>query len=432
MAQEPLYLDPPDRDWRRRKITIVPHRWFAEIRLDREGYISRQINPVSAELSPQFVEALSALRAVCSDRIWLVGYPGGFYESNGPSCVVLCVPYRYADRAVAALQSAELDADVSGLEALCGELALPIAEWLSPGEHYLRRGVDFDPTPRSFLGFLRAKAKERGLRLNGRADEGGVWVRPQRNVEDPLAHGQRMEQPGGQESARGDASVVSGQSRPRQERRSRSRFGSIRPVEFTSTGAKPDTFCSCGGRFVIGNADQHEAQHLQWSLGVKIPHSITWGSGDMALVRTQSATRWRQLAATVAQVPQRENHYDFPSWSDADSPEAITQDRRAYLLRSCEWVIGYLVAADVTSRHRWDFSGGAPGLAADASRRPSIELIWVAATHRRQGLGRLLVEHLAADSAVPLEELAWSWPLSKNGGKALARSITPDGVWIYH
>lgn len=76
------------------------------------------------------------------------------------------------------LRGAELDHDYSKLHALADRLALPIDDWLAPGERELIRGVDFDAPPRAFLRFLRGKAKACGLRLNGRAAAGSVWVRP--------------------------------------------------------------------------------------------------------------------------------------------------------------------------------------------------------------------------------------------------------------
>ncbi|MGP8304522.1 hypothetical protein ACTPOK_42930 [Streptomyces inhibens] len=79
---------------------------------------------------------------------------------------------------VEALRVAELDHDYSRLHALADRLALPIDGWLAPGERELIRGIDFDPPPGTFLKSLRAKATARGVRLNGRATTGSVWVRP--------------------------------------------------------------------------------------------------------------------------------------------------------------------------------------------------------------------------------------------------------------
>jgi hypothetical protein len=128
-------------------------------------------------LPAAFVEAVDRARDALIDRLWYDGCPGGFFGGSGPSGVVLFVPFPHVEATVEALRVAELDRDYSRLHALADRLALPIDDWLAPGERELIRGVDFDAPPGAFLTFLRGKAKVHGVRLNGRATAGSVWVR---------------------------------------------------------------------------------------------------------------------------------------------------------------------------------------------------------------------------------------------------------------
>ncbi|MCF6474752.1 hypothetical protein FAF44_41205 [Nonomuraea sp. MG754425] len=48
----------------------------------------------------------------------------------------------------------------SGLHALADPLALPVENWLSPGEKELVRGIDFSPPPGVFLTFHAWQGKE--------------------------------------------------------------------------------------------------------------------------------------------------------------------------------------------------------------------------------------------------------------------------------
>lgn len=68
--------------------------------------------------------------------------------------------------------------DFSRLHALADRLSWSVDDRLAPGERELVRGVEFDSPPSAFLRFLRRMAKDRGVRLNGRATTGSVWVRP--------------------------------------------------------------------------------------------------------------------------------------------------------------------------------------------------------------------------------------------------------------
>ncbi|MGW4049517.1 GNAT family N-acetyltransferase [Streptomyces sp. NPDC004779] len=144
---------------------------------------------------------------------------------------------------------------------------------------------------------------------------------------------------------------------------------------------------------------------------------------------TQSSIAWRRLVYRVAKMPQRENPYDFRSWSHLGAPERSENNVRAYLLRADGRVIGYLAARD-TDRHRpWNLDYGSPSGDIDDTLRPRIDLIWVADAYRRQGVGIALIRALADDAGVSVSEVSWSSPVSKPG-QQLARRLVPEGIWV--
>jgi hypothetical protein len=97
----------------------------------------------------------------------LEGYSGSLGWGSDNHRVTLHVPYPHGEDVAEALRAAELDEDFSELEGLATRLALPIDDWLAPGERLLRCGIDFQARPSAFLRFLRAKARSWDLRLNG-------------------------------------------------------------------------------------------------------------------------------------------------------------------------------------------------------------------------------------------------------------------------
>ncbi|WP_406331748.1 hypothetical protein [Streptomyces sp. NBC_00203] len=173
MTERTTHLDPDPRDWRSRKILVRPHRWYATVELDRDGYVDTAASQGhDPELPAAYREAVDRARDAYIDRIWYDGYSGDFSWGDGPRWVTLFVPFPHVKATVEALRVAELDHDYSRFHALADRLALPVDDWLAPGERELIRGVDFDPPPGAFLRFLRGKAKKCGVRLNGRGTAG--------------------------------------------------------------------------------------------------------------------------------------------------------------------------------------------------------------------------------------------------------------------
>ncbi|MCP3820320.1 ESCO1/2 family N-acetyltransferase [Streptomyces sp. A3M-1-3] len=432
MAERTTHLNPDPRTRDSRKIHVRAARWYASVELDRDAYVDTASSlGHDPELPAAFIEAVDRARDASVDRIWYDGYPGSFACGGGSRWVTLFVQFPYVEAAVEALRAAELDRDYSRLHTLADRLALPVDDWLAPGERELIRGVDFDPPPSAFLKFLRGKAKECGVSLNGRATAGGVWVRPTL----PPAQKQNREMfpeqyPGWVDRWTGYVDSDDAPIRPWVGGSDQDlSYGSI-PVQFLAAQTQLGGNCPCGMSLrESGNGDRaHTAHHAAWALGTRVPKNLEWLS-DLAVVTTQSPIAWRRLTYKVARMPQRENHYDFPSWSHLGEPEVTPDNVRAYLLKANGYVIGYLTAHDPNEHRRWDLIDGSPYGDEDGTLRPSIDLIWVADAYRRQGVGATLVRALAADFGCEVADVSWSSPIS-DAGRRLARRLSPEGIWI--
>lgn len=432
MTEQTLYIDPDPHDWRSRKIHIRTNRRYASVVLDRDGYVDSTTSSRSEpELPPAYEAAVKEVLTSGLDRIWYEGHSGEFYMSLGSRWITLNVPFEHVSAAVEGLRLAELDHDYSGLHALAKQMALPLDAWLAPGERELIRGIDFTPSPRTFLRFLRGKAKGQGLHLNGRSTAGSVWVRPtlppfQKQLRETF----REQYPGWVDRWTGHIDPEDAPVRPwvggRDQRLS---YGAI-PVEFRSFQTPSRIRCPCGMHLQSpqDRDDAHETHHAAWAFGVRSPKTLEW-PGDLVVVTTQSPIAWRTLALQVARIPQRENRYDFPSWSHVGEPQATSDNMRAYLLQAGGRVIGYVSAHDTDYHRPWDLTDGGTYGPEDTKIRPQIILIWVADAYRRKGIGARLVQLLADEFGCHLSDVSWSTPVS-TAGRKLARQISPSGIWV--
>lgn len=445
-----IWLDPTSGGGHHsaRRIDIEPNRHFTRVALDRDEYVynaRRDGRDAEVELSPQFAAALRRCSDAAYDHLWAHGYSGGFTNSIGPSHVDLNVPYSLADQAAEALRAAEMEGDVTGLDALTAALAVPLDQWLRPGDRELRRGVDFSATPTAFLTFLRAKARERGLRLNGRAIPGAVWVRPEMpaaSVElrtrypdqfahypDPALYADHPHQADDQESP----------ERPYVGARSSGSARDATPVKFLQPQTPPPGSepCPCGYPGAVTDDDDpgHARGHLQWSTGVLIPSTLKWAGGSLnggiAAVTATSPLQWRKLAYACALLPKRENHYDFASFALGDG-EPAENNPRAYLYRAGRRVVGFVSVFDATHA-RWyplpieTSKAVAQTTAGDV--RPVVNVIFTATIWRRRGVAAELAVAISAEAGIPEAGVAWSTPLSP-AGQALATRTAPAGLWL--
>ncbi|MEU4068404.1 GNAT family N-acetyltransferase [Streptomyces wedmorensis] len=303
-------------------------------------------------------------------------------------------------------------------------------DWLALGERELVRGVDFDSPPRVFLRFLRGRARRSGLRLNGRATAGSVWVRPTL----PPAQKKLREMfperyPGWVDRWSGYVGPDDAPLRPWVGGRDQDLSYGATPVQFRKVKVGVGSDCRCGMSLEADwNSREHTDHHAAWAFGLRVPKNLDW-LGDLAVVTTQSPIAWRNLAYQVARLPQKENHYDFRSWSHLGEPEETEDNVRAYLLKANGYVVGYLVAHDTDHHRPWNMVDSSEFGDADGTLRARIDLIWVADAYRRQGLGATLVQALADDFGCQVTDVSWSSPIS-TAGLSLARQLSPEGIWV--
>ncbi|MET8283548.1 GNAT family N-acetyltransferase [Micromonospora sp. NPDC005174] len=102
---------------------------------------------------------------------------------------------------------------------------------------------------------------------------------------------------------------------------------------------------------------------------------------------------------------------------------------RAYVALANERAIGYLAVSD-TRHHGWlEWDTTDRVNLTDDTLRARVNIIHVAKMLRGQGVGRRLVEAMAFDTDVAVEDISWSMPFS-SAGRSLAQSMSPDGVWV--
>lgn len=161
---ERIFIDSEPCKHARRYITtrtLSRPRRHVYVELNRDSYVDCWPELGAAvHLSPAFLAAVERCREAGQLRLWIsngVNAPAGASERF----ITLAIPEAYRDEAVEALRAAELEARLEPLETLTTKLAVPIEEWLTPGHHLFRRGVDFTCSTSQFLFLLRTDADKR-------------------------------------------------------------------------------------------------------------------------------------------------------------------------------------------------------------------------------------------------------------------------------
>jgi hypothetical protein len=413
-------LDPGTGIWGRR-ITVTYWRDYARVDLDRDNWVERHRD--AADIRPEFQTAVELCLKAGIRRIHL---NGGSIRSQGLGTgnrwVTLLVPLPEVKETVAALKAAELDGDVSRLHRLATKMAAPFDAWLAPGERYLRLGVDFICAPQQFLATLRSEAQAMGLRVNGRADDSGVWVRP--TGPSPSMAASRHEQaPEHRDTTRTRKSTTRSKRPPAPGRPRRPSVGTC--IRYLP-GDDLERDCPCGWQ---GHGHLHDGQHARWSLGIPIPPGMSFDH-PIAVVDTMAPKRWRTLAYECGRLARADGGYDMVSFPHpSGDPEPSEDNLRAYLFATRSHVIGYLSADDVGNNAAWDFDPRTSSSNPDPAIRPRVGLIFVADEWRRRGVATSLVRAMAADAGIGVTDIAWQWPFS-DAGQTLAQSLSPTRVWI--
>ena len=197
--------------------------------------------------------------------------------------------------------------------------------------------------------------------------------------------------------------------------------------------SQPAARCDCGAWpawWTGAGRARHAAQHRQWAAGVPLTPAVQrWlgcrtssVTGPLA-VTANAPVPARRLAYTLARLFQRENGYDFGflrppplAWSATTVAYLTVQDGRALALAIVDTVgrWGYYAHRDARGQVSLD----------QAMPTRTVAGIWVAATHRREGLARQLVLGACVVEGLQVEEIAWGGPFTTDG-RALALAMVP-------
>ena len=173
------FLDDPKPGHCRRFVEVQPSRDFAVVVLNRDDFVDRaRVHSIDPSVPEAMKKAVDRCAQAALDRLLVDGVVTTRNPFPDDRFLELVIPYRYIDDAVEALSDAELEGNLEGLSRLTDHLTVPFDEWLAPGNRELRRGIDFRGTPNHLLRVLRNKAKDRGIRVRGRAELDRVAVDP--------------------------------------------------------------------------------------------------------------------------------------------------------------------------------------------------------------------------------------------------------------
>ena len=191
--------------------------------------------------------------------------------------------------------------------------------------------------------------------------------------------------------------------------------------------------CSCGTTLSespsVGEKVRHARRHKQWAQGIPLPPRLP-DPGDVLIVPGNARVSLRMLAYRMARVSQRAGGHLFVSFQYPTRRAADWEQWgvKAYLAVRERTMVGYLV-----SRLKWswtDFDLATPEVLFDTSphleRKAAVDMVFVCANFRRQGIATSLVRAMAADHGVTPRELVWQTPFNPEG-LALVRSFSPDG-----
>jgi len=203
--------------------------------------------------------------------------------------------------------------------------------------------------------------------------------------------------------------------------------------------------CPCGWEYCWGiyNEQRHAHYHLMWSYGVPLPESLNCipyiepalrrpDFGYMLWrVRPEDPNIGHKFAYKMARLMQRENGYDLPGWHDNKKHfgKWILKQPIFYALVTRDRAVGFTVVEETDHYATWDGTPDGRSEFQKGRKKLKICLVWVASLWRRMGVATTLVNEVAREHKIPIEDIVWGIPLTE-AGKALAFSLTSRG-WIY-
>lgn len=172
--------------------------------------------------------------------------------------------------------------------------------------------------------------------------------------------------------------------------------------------------------------------------GVEVPEGLAV-EGDTLVVWWDAPEPARWLAFRMAQLVQRAEGYDFPSfprpgaWLTREEHEWMRNHRlRVYMVVRDGRAVAYSLVVDTRTWRQWrqvgedefeevcQFSDGP---------RPLVGPLFVVPEWRGQGIARRLLDRIAADAGVAPSDIVGEVPLTK-AGRRLAMLLRNDGTYL--
>ncbi|MEN4012187.1 MAG: hypothetical protein ROW48_09160 [Bellilinea sp.] len=195
--------------------------------------------------------------------------------------------------------------------------------------------------------------------------------------------------------------------------------------------------CSqCGFSYIEEYADdkkQHRTFHVVFLRGVQFrpiaEEVVIFSDKDFQIVTItpDSSIAQRRRAYRIALRGKLDTNYDFPSY-DYDGDPAMM-----FIKRIKNRAISFVVIEPIRKRHSWGKLRWGHDTLAESAVKPAfgIRFIWTLSFFRHKGLASHMIKAACAYLNLPIEKVAWSYPLSESG-RELAMSICSDEVTVYN
>lgn len=203
---------------------------------------------------------------------------------------------------------------------------------------------------------------------------------------------------------------------------------------------EPQEPCACGwldydwtDPFVVAN---HRRRHDEWENGVRLrglQQSLV-GQG-VVWVRSPMHPSVMRLMQRTGRYFQREGRYDFNCWPFRFEYDDVRKyHTRAVLAVAEDRVIGLAVVRDRWPVYVWPLVGryGDKLDKADGILEPSpcIDAIWVARSHRRQGIARCLVQAATTAAEGSMAGPVWGTPFSESGRRLAEALVVGESLLV--
>ncbi|MGQ9676174.1 MAG: GNAT family N-acetyltransferase [Chloroflexota bacterium] len=185
---------------------------------------------------------------------------------------------------------------------------------------------------------------------------------------------------------------------------------------------------------------ERRRRRSSFKTGLDLPENLHLEDG-IVVVPWDAPEELRWLAFKMAKAVQRAEGYDFPSfprpgiWLTKEEHDWMRDHRlRVYLVIKDGRAVAYSLVVDTDHWHQWrvldeegesveevgQFTGGP---------RPLVGPLFVVENLRGQGIGRSLLDRVAADAGVSPSDIVGEVPLTR-AGRLLAMRLRDDGTFL--